>query len=191
MEIGKISTIQTGLMLARKRTSLGQEGSTKYNLLSLKSISTSGEISPSESEIFFSKGPVEEKYLTKRGDVIQRLTVPFTATSIKNEEGLLVSSNFVIIRLEDSNFLPEYVAIFLNSEYIKKKLSKLSISKTIPLVKISHLRNISIKEIPQDMQKKIIDFNKLRNMEKNIIEQLFIEKKKSANIVLNKLLINN
>jgi restriction endonuclease S subunit len=191
MEIEKISTIQTGLMLARKRSSLGQEEITKYNLLSLRSIGASGEIDISESDIFLSKGPVEKKYFTKKGDIIQRLSAPFTATSIKDEEGLLVSSNFAIIRLKDPNFLPEYIAIFLNSDHIKKELSKLSISKTIPLVKISHLKNISIMETPMEMQKKAIEFNKLRNMEKIIFERLLIEKKKSSKVILNQLLKNH
>jgi len=191
MELNEISKIQTGLMLVRKRATARNTQPKEYKLLTLKSFDSIGKLDASELDIFFSKEMIEERYLTKKGDIILRLTTPYTAISIANEEGVIISSNFAIIRLNDSSFLPEYLALYLNSKKIKDEFSKSAISTTIPLIKVSHLRNVSIPAIPRKMQEKIVDFNQLQQREKLLLDGLLIEKKRFTNFVLNKLLVNN
>ena len=89
MELKKISNIQTGLMLARKRADGTQEGNKEYNLLTLKSLNSTGEISISESDVFLSKGPVEEKYLTKKEKGTPAWTLIFKRLSVACHTTLL------------------------------------------------------------------------------------------------------
>lgn len=189
MELGKISNIQTGLMLARKRATSVNHRPEKYKLLTLKSLENTGRLNLSQLDIFFSEDSIEGRYFTKKGDIIVRLTTPYTSIVISNEEGILISSNFAIIRLKDSAFIPEYISLYLNSKEVKKEFSKSSISKTIPLIKISHLREIIVSPKSLEIQEKIIRFNMLQQKEKILLEKLSDEKEKFTNSILNKLLI--
>jgi restriction endonuclease S subunit len=149
MNLTNISEVQTGLVLVRKRADDKDQDTHKYRMLTLKSFEPQGVLNERELDVFFSKEKLEQKYLTNKGDIIVRLTAPYTAICINdNQEGLVIPSNFAIIRLKEQTYLSEFVALFLNSEIIEKKFFKSSISTTIPLIKTKHLREIDISDIP-------------------------------------------
>ncbi len=190
MELINISEMQTGLVLVRKRADAKDQDTHKYRMLTLKSFEPQGWINEGEIDMFFSKEKLENKYLTNKGDIIIRLTTPYTAICINDkQEGLVIPSNFAIIRLKGQNFIPEFVALFLNSEIIEKQFFKSSISATIPLIKISHLRDINIPEKTLDMQKKIVELNQLQVKEKILLSRLMEEKGKLAKASINKIII--
>jgi len=132
MNLTNISEVQTGLVLVRKRTDAVDKDTHKYGMLTLKSFEPHGVLNERELDVFFSKEKLEQKYLTNKGDIIVRLTTPYTAICINDkQEGLVIPSNFAIIRLKEQTYIPEFVALFLNSEIIEKKFFKSSISTTI------------------------------------------------------------
>ena len=96
-----------------------------YRMLTLKSFEQTGELNVDELETFYSDSPLELKYLTQKNDVIIRLSTPNTAINIKDgQEGLLIPSLFVVVRLKSNCILPEYLSIFLNSEHVKTLYAK-------------------------------------------------------------------
>jgi len=190
MILTNISEVQTGLVLVRKRADAKDEGVHKYRMLTLKSFDPKGWLNEGELDMFFSKEKLENKYLTNKGDVIIRLTIPYTAICINDsQEGLVIPSNFAIIRLTGQQFIPEFVALFLNSEIIEKKFFKSSISTTIPLIKTKHLREIDIPEKTLEIQKKIVELNQLQMKEKMLLSCLMKEKEKLAKASINKIII--
>ena len=190
MKLINISKMQTGLVLARKRAYDEDKDVHKYRMLTLKSFEPQGWINESEVDVFFSKEKLENKYLTNEGDIIIRLTTPYTAICINDkQEGLVIPSNFAIIRLKRQNFIPEFVALFLNSEIIKKQFFKSSISATIPLIKITHLRKIDIPDKQFAVQKRIVELNQLQVKEKILLSRLMEEKGKLAKASINKIII--
>ena len=190
MKLINMSEVQTGLVLVRKRADAKDKDAHKYRLLTLKSFEPHGWLNEGELDVFFSKEKLENKYLTNKGDVIIRLTTPYTAICINDkQEGLVIPSNFAIIRLKRQKFIPEFVALFLNSEIIKKKLFKSSISITIPLIKTRHLRDMDISEKPLAVQKKIVELNQLQVKEKMLLSCLMKEKEKLAKASINKIII--
>ena len=63
------------------------------------------------------------EYLTQVGDVIIRLTSPYTAVRIDEASaGMVVSSNFVIIRVDRSRLLPGYLVWLINTPKIRKAI---------------------------------------------------------------------
>jgi restriction endonuclease S subunit len=159
-------------------------------MLTLKSFEPQGFLNERELDVFFSKENLEKKYLTNKGDIIVRLTTPYTAICINDkQEGLVIPSNFAIIRLKEQTYIPEFVALFLNSEIIEKKFFKSSISTTIPLIKTKHLREIDISDIPLDTQKKIVELNQLQMKEKMLLSCLMEEKEKFAKASINKIIM--
>jgi restriction endonuclease S subunit len=188
MELDKISKIQTGLMLARKKATASSIQLKEYKLLTLKSLDPLGKVDFSKVDNFLSEEKLEKRYLTQKGDIILRLTAPYTAVMIE-EENILISSNFGIVRLIDSNFLQEYVALYLNSKKIKEEFSRSAVSATIPLIKISHIKQVDIRDNSLETQKKIIEYSRLQKKELRLLESLLAEKERFTNLVLNKLLV--
>ena len=130
---------------------------------------------------------IDEKYLTKNGDVIFKLTSPQTAICInesnKISEGVVVSSKFVIIKPQnvDSVFLAE----LLNSNIAKNQFYKFS-EGIIKQIKIKDLEKIEF-EIPSlEEQKKCVKSIKLINKEINIEEQLIEENKNLKEVLIRK-----
>jgi restriction endonuclease S subunit len=182
--------VQTGLVLVRKRADAKDKDAHKYRLLTLKSFEPHGWLNERELDVFFSKEKLENKYLTNKGDVIIRLTTPYTAICINDkQEGLVIPSNFAIIRLKEQMYIPEFIALFLNSEIIEKQFFKSSISATIPLIKITHLRKIDIPDKQFAVQKKIVELNRLQVKEKILLSRLMEEKGKLARASINKIIM--
>ena len=192
MNLTNISEVQTGLVLVRKRADEKDKDTHNYRILTLKSFEPQGFLNEHELDVFFSKEKLEQKYLTNKGDIIVRLTTPYTAICINDkQEGLVIPSNFAIIRLKEKTYIPEFVALFLNSEIIEKKFFKSSISTTIPLIKTKHLREIDLSDIPLTTQKKIVELNQLQVKEKRLLSCLMEEKEKFAKASINKIIMEN
>ena len=190
MKLKNISKVQTGLVLVRKRAYAKDKDIYKYSMLTLKSFEPQGWLNDAKLDLFISKEKIESKYLTRKGDIIIRLTTPYTAISINNmQKGLIIPSNFAIIRLTEQKVIPEFVALFLNSESIEKKFFKLSISATMPLIKTTHLKDMDVPEKPLTMQKNIIEFNQLYVKEKILLSKLMNEKERLVKASINKIIM--
>ncbi|MCX9014852.1 MAG: hypothetical protein OIN89_08685 [Candidatus Methanoperedens sp.] len=190
MNLTNISEVQTGLVLVRKRADANDKDTHKYRLLTLKSFEPQGLLNERELDVFFSKEKLDKKYLTNKGDIIIRLTTPYTAICINDkQEGFVIPSNFAIIRLKEQTYIPEFVALFLNSEIIEKKFFKSSISTTIPLITTNHLREIDISEKTLAVQMKIVELNQLQVKEKTLLSCLMKEKEKLAKASINKIIM--
>jgi len=189
MKLINMSEVQTGLVLVRKRADDNRDAH-KYRMLTLKSFDPQGWINEGEMDLFYSKKKLDNKYLTNKGDIIIRLTTPYTAICINDrQEGLVIPSNFAIIRLKKQIYIPEFVALFLNSEIIEKQFFKSSISTTIPLIKTTHLRDMEIPDKTLDIQKKIVELNQLQVKEKILLSRLMKEKEKLAKTSINKIIM--
>ena len=190
VKLSEISEIQTGLVLARKRASAKDNVRKKYQALTLKSFDPSGFLNSNNLDWFTSNSDLEQRYLTKKGDIVIRLTNPYTSISIEsNSEGFVIPSNFAIIRLTDETYMPDYIALVLNSEKIEKVFHQSAVSTTIPLIKTSFLKEIDISEKSTEMQKKIIGLNKLQQKEGALLNELKNEKKKLAQNYINKIIM--
>ena len=90
--------------------------------INLKSFNKNGYLDTDELETFRAKEIISKEYITQCGDIVIRLTDPFTAIYIsKGYEGLIVSSNFTIVRCQ-CNVDAEFLSYYLNSDNIKKTL---------------------------------------------------------------------
>lgn len=176
MKLMQIAEIRTGLVVARKKATSSPVK--KYKMLTLKSFQDYGYINMDELEEFESIEELSSQYITQIGDVIMRLSYPYTAVYIdKSNEGILISSLFNIIRLRDNNTIKEeFLSLYLNSDHIKKLISKYSIGSAISFIKTSFIKNIKIENIPLDKQEKLIQINKLHIKEVDLLTDLLKEK---------------
>ena len=106
------TTIRTGAVLSRKEAK-GEASAYQYSALTLKALSADGTIAHDATEAYFAGTELKRDYFTGCGDVLLRLTAPYTATVItKEDKGLLVSSHFAIIRASN-NVNPWYLCWWL------------------------------------------------------------------------------
>lgn len=177
MRLGDIATIRTGLVLGRKKADASNGIEETYKLLTLKNISNHGDIDTSSFETFDSNETLDDRYFTKEGNILVRLNHPYTTVYIEKEHvGLLIPSYFAIVEIKDANYLPKYIAWYLNTERIKHDLERAHAGSRIPTTNQNTLKQLSIDEINLSKQKALIELYKLHRQEKQLYEQLIQEK---------------
>jgi len=188
MLLGNFADITTGLVLSRKKSKI-TDNKNIYKSLTLKSFEEDGYIDLKEVDEFESNEELNEQYLTKEGDIVIRLTTPFTSLVInKKFEGFVIPSNFAVIRIKENKFIPGYVSLILNSDKLRKQFNRSSIGTAIPIIKVTALKDINIKEHSLELQEKLFKLNQLFLEEKNLLKSLIIEKEIRHKAILKKLL---
>lgn len=156
MLLDKLADISTGLVIQRKEALQERKVEKKYQMLTLKSFHEYGWIDKKYIEEFKSNEILDDKYLTKVGDVIIRLTAPYTAIPvIKENENFVVPSQFCIIRIKSKKILSDYLAYALNAEIIRNEFIRTSLGATIPVIRMGALKDTEIPLLDIEKQNKI------------------------------------
>ena len=183
MKLGTVATIRSGLVLSRK---LSRELSPfRYPLLNLRAIHPDGYILPGSLEVFYATEPLRQEYLTQQGDIIIRLSIPYTAILIDaNMVGMVVSSNFAIIRLNQDYMLPEYLLWLLNTPDIQKKIYESSSSNMLSAVRPTFFAELEVLLLSLADQEKIAKLNLLAKQETQLLKNLADEKERYYTAVI-------
>lgn len=119
-------------------------------------------------EKFTAYREVDEKYLLKKGDIIMKLAPPYSAALADfDKKNLLVPSNFAIIRCK-GKFDPGYLSFILNGPIIRKQLQKLLDISTIPVIKISNLKQFEVEYQDKKRQLKYANLFRLLKKKKEL-----------------------
>lgn len=171
MKLGEIASVRSGLVLSRK---LARENPVqRYRLLNLRSITPEGYIDMNETDVFDAKETLPREYLSQVGDIVIRLSAPYTAVLIDEEsEGMVVSSNFVIVRTDPQVLLPEFLYWLLNTSEIKHRMFENSSSNMLGAVKPKFFAEYEITTLPIPEQQKIAAINALAKAESKLLKQL-------------------
>ena len=171
MKLGEIASVRSGLVLSRK---LARENPVqRYRLLNLRSITPEGYIDMNETDVFDAKEMLPGEYLSQVGDIVIRLSAPYTAVLIDEEtEGMVVSSNFVIVRTDPQVLLPEYLYWLLNTPEVKHRMFESSSSNMLGAVKPKFFADYEITPLPIPEQQKIAAINALAKAESKLLRQL-------------------
>ena len=150
-----------------------------YNLLTLRSIHPDGSIAQEDLSVFHASEPLKAEYLTQPGDIIVRLTTPYTAILIDSTTtGLIVSSNFMIIRIESNALLPDYLFWLLNTPAVKRRIYTSTTSNVLSAVKASFFTQFQFHVPPISQQERIGQIHKLARRETALLHHLAEEKEK-------------
>ncbi len=151
--------------------------SLKYKMLNLKAVNDEGYIEDTLLEDFWAKERLKSGYLTQAGDIVVRLTTPFTAVLIDKEHtGFIIPSHFVVIRTDSRQILPEYLNWFLNEDRVRQELHQNLSSTMIGTVKPKVYACLEIDLITLEEQKKIAELYKLSKKELRLLEQMRVQK---------------
>lgn len=189
LKLGDICTIESGLILSRKRARNEMEIKRYYKVLTLNNIEPHGDFNEKGLEQFPSNEVLQERYFTKIGDVLIRLNEPYTSVCIqRHQENVLIPSYFVSLEITDDHFLPDYVSWFLNSNIVKRQFYQAQSGTRTPNINQHVIRNLNIPKIPLYEQKKITAIHQLYVKERRLLTQLIEEKDRYYKAITNNLI---
>ncbi len=190
IKLGDIAEVSTGLVVKRKEAAYLELAKKTYKMLTLKSFDTEGWLNESDLDNFHSAEFLEDKYLTQEGDIIIRLSSPYTAIIVDSSHSqYLIPSLFAVIRLTTERILPEFLAFYLNSPQMKKEYAKSSSGSAIQTLKIADFKELEIKSLPLEEQKKAVDVYSILKREKELLLKL-LEQNDIRNNEIIKTLLN-
>ena len=128
---------------------------------------------------------VKDKFYTKMGDVIMKLSTPYDSCSIDREEdeGLIVPSFSVIIRGIGDEYNPYFIMAFLSSKYAWNQIERLRSGRVLTILSNESVAELEIPEFSEPEIKRISERYK-NYLEFKRISSEIIELEKERNDVL-------
>lgn len=184
MKLQDVASVRSGLVLSRKQAK--EPSAYRYPLINLRCIQQEGAIQLNEADIYEAKEPLKREYLSQSGDLVVRLTAPYTAVLIDDlTSGMVISSNFVVIRIEDKQLMPEYLFWLLNTPKVKRKIYENTTSNMLGAVKAKFFMDFELTLLPAEIQRKIAQLNLLAKKESQLLKELAEEKEKLYSCLMN------
>lgn len=193
MTINDIAVVRTGLVTARKKKDAASLGTYKYQLLNLRCIANEGYIDKNYIEPYELSEELKDDYLTRMGDILIRLSAPYTAVLINKPElcGIVVPSHFAIIRVDERYALPGYVFWVLRREKNKITMMQNSSGSTaFGTISSGLISSLPITLLPLHEQQIIGELLCLSEREQELLQKLSEEKKTYNTLLLNKIYDN-
>ncbi|MDR0448123.1 MAG: restriction endonuclease subunit S [Treponema sp.] len=155
--LGDISTIQIGLILARKKA---EEGSLyTHQQLTLRSLENNN-INLEATKPYYSEEPIRNKCMTKTGTIVMKLFFPFNPVVITKEtEGYLIPSQMVSVE-PGKSVLPEYLCLYLSQDFVAERLLVNYFGIAQRAITVKSLLNLEIKVPSLKKQHTICDYYK-------------------------------
>ena len=136
---------------------------------------------------------VKDKFYTKMGDVIMKLSTPYDSCSIDREEdeGLIVPSFSVIIRCIGVKYNPYFIMAFLSSKYAWNQIERLRSGRVLTILSNESVAELEIPEFSEPEIKRIseryknyLEFKRISSeimkLEKERNDVLFFSKEASV-----------
>ena len=184
--LNEFASVRSGLVLSRKK-SKGGEGEL-YALLTLRSVKEEGVLDMSAVDMYVSTSVLPSVYQTAVGDVIVRLTWPYSAVLIDEQSsGMLVSSHFVIIRPDREKLNPGYLHWVLNRQSTRRLIYENTSANMLNAVRPQFFSELKISLPPMVEQKKIAELQLLTRRERILQEMLMQERSNLAKVLTEKI----
>ena len=119
---------------------------------------------------------VKDKFYTKMGDVIMKLSTPYDSCFIDREEdeGLIVPSFSLIIRGLKSDYDPYFIMAFLSSRYAWNQIERLRSGRTITILSNESVAELEVPEVKKLERERISEryknYLEFKRMSSEIIE---------------------
>lgn len=133
------------------------------------------------------KKAVDAERITKKNDVVLKLSTPYDAAYItEDDEGLVVPSFCCVLRTTKAGIDPEFLAAFLNAEYSREKLKAKVAGSTMPMIKISDVKDFDIPDVSLRIQKNLGEAYSLSCQKQDVLRELLSnEQKLIESVVMN------
>lgn len=178
MRLEDVVSIRTGAVSVRKKPKEGTIPSHYYKALNLKCLTEEGNIDINHADEYPTKEKLKPELLTQKGDVLIRLSFPYTSVLIDEKTcGLFVPSHFAILRANYQTVLPEYILWFLRRESTYQQILQNSSGSTaFGTISSGFIGSLNIRVLPIKKQKALGQLLLLSNREQELFNLLAKEK---------------
>ena len=185
VRLDDIAEVRCGLVLSRKQARAATDA--KYRLLNLRAINADGTVDGTALDEYYAKESLSAEYLTQKGDIIVRLTAPYTGVLVdETTSGMVVSSNFVIIRVYSRIVLPSYLFWMINTRKVKHAIFENTSSNMLGAINPKFFASLEIALPSVERQRTFADMNLLALKEAALLRRLADEKRRYCEWILAK-----
>lgn len=184
MKIKEFCSLIGGQVISRVEAKSENEKIDNIKILVPKAIKN-GFISHVDLSEINIKTKLDESKLTKVGDIVIKLSQPYDAAYItENDEGILITSFCLLLRDIKPQINPRYLVSLINSEVYKEQAMMATSGATVPMLTKSKIGNIDFKILSPNEQEKIVAMSdKIRKKEEIFSQIIILEKLKLENIL--------
>lgn len=156
MKLSDIASLQSGLVLNRKEARSPEETVKTYKRLNLRSLNSYNAIDHKELDTFPAKGVPDQAVLTKPGDIVIKLFTPISPVVItENDAGLIIPSQLAVIRVFNSEVLPQYLRYWLSTPEVSDSLQSLEGWQSQRTIKVGTFAELDV-PVPSLKEQQII-----------------------------------
>ena len=139
------------------------------------------------------KIPNASKFILDDNEILLQSRGKFIAVVYKQplNKKFIASSLLLRIIVNSPDFLPEYIALYLNSQIGQAELNRLSSTLTIKSIVKSELDKLEIPILPLDLQKKLVEYSKIFNNWIKLNEKQLSLQIKIFNNIIDKIIGDN
>ena len=185
MELTNLAAVKTGLVLSRKEAKTTDK-SWEYRQLNLKAVNDDGTINIDETIPFYASEELTPNYLTQVGDIVVKTSEPYTAAYITEEyAGLVIPSHFVVVRVDITKALPQYIAWYLNKDRIKKAF-RMGCTGMLKQIKPTMVGETEIKLPSLERQRQVVELYNISRQEIVLLERQIRQKEAYYKALINK-----
>lgn len=177
-ELQDLAQIQVGFTLSRTKATPSSLENYTYKTLSINVFPSSGiETSQGCENLHISSEKISDTYFTQEGDVLIRLRDPIRSLYISQKStGLLISSLIVIVRVDKKQILGEFLAYYLNSSLPQTYFQSKVRGTTIPMIRVSDLKELKIPLPTLQRQKQIVALMQESDKELSLLKEMITQK---------------
>ncbi|HAZ20787.1 MAG TPA: hypothetical protein DHD79_06505 [Firmicutes bacterium] len=182
----EVAEVQSGLVLSRKEAEFDSEQSVDYLKLNLRSISEDGTINKKSLDKYLACEKLNIQFITAKGDIVIRLFPPFSPALITESlVGLVVPSQFAVIRLKSDDVTPDFLLCYLSHRNLLRSLAICESRQGLNSIKISAIAEVMIPLLPIDKQKTIASYCRMHAIQRQLYLDLIQQYDSKMNAVIN------
>lgn len=173
-----IAQVQVGFTLSRTKATPNDLANYTYKTLSINAFPSSGvEMIQGYENLHISSEKISDTYFTQEGDVLIRLREPIRSIFVSQDAtGLLISSLVVIVRVDREQILGEFLAYYLNSSLPQAYFQAKVRGTTIPMIRVSDLKELEIPLPALQRQKQIVALMQESDRELSLLKEMITQK---------------
>lgn len=190
MKISSISQkIYSGQIISRieAKVEIGEDVIEERKVLVPKAI-TGGRVMHADLGTVKLKKIVDDDRITRKGDIVLKLSTPYDAAYIEEaDQGLVVPSFCAVIRGVDENQADaEFITAYLNTDYAREMLKSTVAGTTMPMIKISDVRELELPNIEVSKQKILGQAYSLSCQKQDVLREML----SNEQILINNIILN-
>ncbi|PER51164.1 restriction endonuclease subunit S [Bacillus thuringiensis] len=162
-----------------------------YQLINLTNLDVNGSIDFNNIKTF-STEKMDGKYLLKKGEILFKKSQSSQYAAGVFSEGpdnLVPSIHFFILSINEKSkdiVIPEYLAWYLGEDVVRKYFQSIAAGMVTATIKKSDLATLEIAIPPIDVQRKLIEIQRLALEERKIMEEfIFLREQQIKNALTN------